>query len=111
MDEQTTSINEPASGSDAAGHERARRGGPRLARKLLARRVAWRRRVVGSMLAGLAAVAAAQLALGEYAAAAAPLDRGVACATPAMETAADSNEACLPVFASVETVITLGGSR
>ena len=110
MDEQITSIKETASGSDVPGHERARRGGRRLARKLLARRVAWRRRVVGSMLAGLAAVAAAQLALGEYAAAAAPGDRGVACAVPAMKTAAASNEACLPAFASVETV-TLGGSR
>lgn len=40
-------------------------GKRRLAKTLLARRVAWRRRVVGSMIAGFAALLATQLALVE----------------------------------------------
>lgn len=49
-------------------NERSREAGGkrRLAKMLLARRVAWRRRVLGSMIAGVAAVLAAQLALVEF---------------------------------------------
>lgn len=48
--------------------ERSRNAGGkrRLAKTLLARRVAWRRRVMGSMIAGFAALLATQLALVEF---------------------------------------------
>jgi hypothetical protein len=85
-------------------------GTRRLARKLLVRRAAWRRRVVGSMLAGMAVMVAVQLALGESAAA--PAGQRVACAASAMTTAAQTGgAACRPAFASAATTITLGGSR
>jgi len=111
MYKQTTVVNEPASGSDAGKNQHPCRGTRRLARKLLARRVTWRRRVVGSMLAGLAVVAAAQLALDQYGVAAAPGDRGIACATLAMQTAASGKVACLPAFASAPIRIAPGELR
>ena len=70
MDEQIMHLNEPAPGIHAPDYGNPGRGRRLLVRSLLARRTAWRRRVVVSMFAALAALAASHLAFAEYAAAA-----------------------------------------
>ena len=70
MDEQIMHLNESVPGIHAPDSRKPGRGRRQLVRRLLARRMAWRRRVVASMFAALAALAASHLAFAEYAAAA-----------------------------------------
>ena len=62
----TTAMNRLPDNQETRERSGEAAGRRRLAKVLLARRAAWRRRVVRSMFAGFAALLAAQLALAEF---------------------------------------------